>query len=206
MSYLASRLRQEGLTVQAQMGVGPHRVELAVGHPSVADRWLVAVESDGPGYAALPGVRARDVLRPRQLRRLGWEPIRVWSTDLYRDPAPEVVRVVAAVTATLRARNAQVAAAEALGPKAPEPAAEPGASGPAAATSTTVGSRNSALRTGSDPAGMPLGPAQPSRPVAIEVAALAANVTRTSRRNSAASIRRETRCPTHQPRSIAGAP
>ena len=48
MSYLASRLRQEGLTVQAQMGVGPHRVELAVGHPSVADRWLVAVESD-PG-------------------------------------------------------------------------------------------------------------------------------------------------------------
>mgnify|MGYP003376071476 FL=1 len=125
MSYLASRLRQEGLTVQAQMGVGPHRVELAVGHPSVADRWLVAVESDGPGYAALPGVRARDVLRPRQLRRLGWEPIRVWSTDLYRDPAPEVVRVVAAVTATLRARNAQVAAAEALEPKAPEPAAEP---------------------------------------------------------------------------------
>ena len=124
MSYLASRLRQEGLTVQAQMGVGPHRVELAVGHPSVADRWLVAVESDGPGYAALPGVRARDVLRPRQLRRLGWEPIRVWSTDLYRDPAPEVVRVVAAVTATLRARNAQVAAAEALEPKAPEPAGE----------------------------------------------------------------------------------
>ena len=124
MSYLASRLRQEGLTVQAQMGVGPHRVELAVGHPSVADRWLVAVESDGPGYAALPGVRARDVLRPRQLRRLGWEPIRVWSTDLYRDPAPEVVRVVAAVTATLRARNAQVAAAAAREPKAPEPAGE----------------------------------------------------------------------------------
>jgi hypothetical protein len=92
------------------MGVGPHRVELAVGHPSVADRWLVAVESDGPGYAALPGVRARDVLRPRQLRRLGWEPIRVWSTDLYRDPAPEVVRVVAAVTAALRARNSQAAA------------------------------------------------------------------------------------------------
>ncbi|OPZ56560.1 MAG: hypothetical protein BWY91_00288 [bacterium ADurb.BinA028] len=36
-----------------------------------------------------------------------------------------MVRVVAAVTATLRARNAQVAAAEALEPKAPEPAAEP---------------------------------------------------------------------------------
>ncbi len=105
MSYLAARLRQEGLTVATQVGVGPHRVELAVGHPSVADRWLVAVESDGPGYAALPGVRSRDVLRPRQLRRLGWEPVRVWSTDLYRDPAPEVVRVVAAVTALLRAQT-----------------------------------------------------------------------------------------------------
>ena len=109
MSYLAARLRQEGLSVAPQVGVGPHRVELAVGHPSVPDRWLVAVESDGPGYAALPGVRARDVLRPRQLVRLGWTPVRVWSTDLYRDPAPEVVRVAAAVRDALR--TAQVVSA-----------------------------------------------------------------------------------------------
>jgi hypothetical protein len=102
MTYLAARLRQEGYTVAPRVGVGAHRVELAVGHPLVGDRWLVAVESDGPGYAALPGVRARDVLRPRQLRRLGWEPLRVWTTDLYRDPAPEVVRVVEAVKAILR--------------------------------------------------------------------------------------------------------
>ena len=125
MSYLAARLRQEGLTVATQVGVGPHRVELAVGHPSVADRWLAAVESDGPGYAALPGVRARDVLRPRQLRRLGWEPIRVWSTDLYRDPAPEVVRVVAAVTGTLRARIASAPVDEAMASPAPAQPAEP---------------------------------------------------------------------------------
>jgi very-short-patch-repair endonuclease len=141
MSYLASRLRQEGLTVQAQMGVGPHRVELAVGHPSVADRWLVAVESDGPGYAALPGVRARDVLRPRQLRRLGWEPIRVWSTDLYRDPAPEVVRVVAAVTAALRARNSHAAAqlgATAQAEKPTVPAEAEASTVPGTAEASTV--------------------------------------------------------------------
>ncbi len=110
MTYLAARLRQEGLTVAARMGIGPHRVELAVGHPSVTERWLVAVESDGPGYAALPGVRARDVLRPRQLRRMGWHPMRVWSTDVFRDPAPEVVRILDAVNTLARERDVDVLA------------------------------------------------------------------------------------------------
>ncbi|MBK8470281.1 MAG: hypothetical protein IPL45_11010 [Actinomycetales bacterium] len=93
------------------VGIGAHRVELAVGHPAVPDRWLAAVESDGPEYAALPGVRARDVLRPRQLRAMGWRPLRVWSTDLFRDPAPEVVRVVAVVKALVREGD-ELAAAE----------------------------------------------------------------------------------------------
>jgi len=95
MDYLATRLRAEGLVVEQDLGVGEHRIELVVGHPSYPGRWLVAVEGDGPAYAALPGVRGRDRLRGLQLRRMGWEPARVWSTDLFRDPAREVARIVA---------------------------------------------------------------------------------------------------------------
>ena len=51
MTELAGRLRREGLVVQERLGTGPHRVDLAVTVPGHADRWLVAVDGDGPGYA-----------------------------------------------------------------------------------------------------------------------------------------------------------
>jgi len=100
---LAARLRQEGLVVQPRLGSGRYPVELAVGHPSVEERFLVAVETDGPEYAGLLGTRARERLRVEQLERLGWAPLRVWTTDLYRDPAREVARIVAAVREARRA-------------------------------------------------------------------------------------------------------
>jgi hypothetical protein len=57
----------------------------------------VAVESDGAAYAAMRSTRDRDRLRAEQLTRLGWVHLRVWSTDLFRDPARDVARVHAAV-------------------------------------------------------------------------------------------------------------
>jgi very-short-patch-repair endonuclease len=99
---LAARLGQEGLTVRRRVGLGPYPVELAVGHPSVEGRSLVAVETDGEAYAGLVGTRARDRLRCEQLELLSWWPVRVWTTDLYRDPAREVARIVAAVRAARR--------------------------------------------------------------------------------------------------------
>jgi hypothetical protein len=59
----------------------------------------VAVETDGLRYAAMTSTRDRDRLRIEQLRRLGWEHVRVWNTDLFRDPARDVARVSAAVEA-----------------------------------------------------------------------------------------------------------
>ncbi|MGV1010053.1 MAG: DNA helicase [Dermatophilaceae bacterium] len=106
LADLATRLRQEGLTVTPHVGPGRHPVELAVGHPSVGARFLVAVESDGPEYAGVLGSRARDRLRVEQLELLGWRPVRVWTTDLYRDPAREVARIVAAVRDARRATRA----------------------------------------------------------------------------------------------------
>jgi hypothetical protein len=103
LAELAARLRQEGLLVTERFGSGPDRLDLAVGHRSVPGRLLVAVESDGPGYAALPGVRTRDRLRPEQVERMGWRHVRVWSTDVYRDPAREVSRIVAILRAAAKA-------------------------------------------------------------------------------------------------------
>ncbi len=50
-------------------------------------------------YAAMSSTRDRDRLRPEQLARLGWLHERVWTTDLFRDPAREIARIVTTVRA-----------------------------------------------------------------------------------------------------------
>lgn len=122
LGYLAARLRQEGFTVAEGVGTGRDRVALAVGHPRAPERWLVAVEDDGASYAALPDVRFRELLRPRLLQRRGWAHVRVWSTDLYRDPAREVARVVAAARIELK-RVAPSAESAMAAPRTSESAA-----------------------------------------------------------------------------------
>jgi hypothetical protein len=91
---LADRLRREGLTVHEDFGSANHRIDLAIEDPYHRGRALVAVETDGTRYAALRSTRDRDRLRPEQLTRLGWTHERVWTTDLFRDPAREISRLL----------------------------------------------------------------------------------------------------------------
>ncbi|WP_347354318.1 AAA domain-containing protein, partial [Intrasporangium sp.] len=91
---LAERLRRAGLTVHEDLGQGAERIDVAVEDPYHVGRGLLAVETDGPRYAAHRSTRERDRLRAEQLERLGWKPVRVWSTDVFRDPAREISRIV----------------------------------------------------------------------------------------------------------------
>ncbi|EWS99616.1 DNA helicase [Intrasporangium oryzae NRRL B-24470] len=91
---LAERLRREGLVVHEDFGNALQRIDLAVEDPYHRGRALLAIETDGPRYAALRGTRDRDRLRPEQLERLGWIHVRVWSTDVFRDPAREIARIL----------------------------------------------------------------------------------------------------------------
>jgi hypothetical protein len=104
LADLAARLRSDELVVQQRYGAEGEAVDLAVGDGS--GDWLVAVESDGPAYART-SARERERLRPEALARRGWGHERVWSTDVFRDPAREVARVRGAVSAVQRSRGAQ---------------------------------------------------------------------------------------------------
>jgi hypothetical protein len=101
----ARRLRDSGLVVHESYGNAAHPIDLAVEDPAHHGNVLVAVESDGPAYAAMRSSRDRDRLRGEQLTRLGWEHVRVWSTDLFRDPARDVSRVHAAVQRAVAHRD-----------------------------------------------------------------------------------------------------
>ncbi len=110
MIELAARLRREGLVVAERVGTGPHRVDLALTVPAHPERWLLAVDGDGPEYATWRGTRERDRLWPQGLERRGWRHLRVWSTDLYRDPARDVARIVSMVREEARAVGVPVPA------------------------------------------------------------------------------------------------
>ncbi|KJK13781.1 DNA helicase [Terrabacter sp. 28] len=99
-SDLARRLRREGLTVHEDYGTASHRIDIAIEDPYHRGRALVAVETDGDRYAALRSTRDRDRLRPEQLARLGWVHERVWTTDLFRDPAREIARLLTVARTT----------------------------------------------------------------------------------------------------------
>lgn len=101
---LAARLRAEGLTVRFDFGEGPHRIELVVDDPDEPGRPLLAIDTDArPAQDGLDPDRLRT--RSTQLRRLGWMPVRVWTTDVFRDPAREVARLVDVARRASQARG-----------------------------------------------------------------------------------------------------
>ncbi|CCH79837.1 conserved hypothetical protein [Nostocoides japonicum T1-X7] len=127
---LARRLRAVGLTVHEDYGSSRQRIDLVV-DPLDEGSPALAVEADGPSYAAMRSVRDRDRLRPEHLTRLGWTHVRVWTTDLFRDPARDVSRILNAArftvdTPTPDASLAADAPSAAPSADAPEGPAEPG--------------------------------------------------------------------------------
>jgi hypothetical protein len=110
---VADRLTAAGVPVVPRYGLSGQHIEFAAPHPEHPDRMMFALETDGPRYRAAGSVRDRDRLRPAQLQRLGWRVHRIWSTDWFTDPEPELARAVAAY------REAVAEAVE------PEPAVQP---------------------------------------------------------------------------------
>lgn len=100
---LADRLWRLGLVVEADFGQTEDRIELALGHPDLPGRFLVAVDTDGPRYVATTSQRERDRLRAERLEGIGWHPERVWSWALFIDPEGEADRIRRAVERALTA-------------------------------------------------------------------------------------------------------
>jgi hypothetical protein len=94
MSETARRLRAHGLVVHEGYGHGEAPIDLAIEDPKKSGVLRLAVESDGPQYAALATVRDRDRLRAEHLGRLGWIHHRIWTADVFRDPARDVSAIV----------------------------------------------------------------------------------------------------------------
>jgi len=84
---VASALAKDGWVLQTQVGVSSFRIDMAVVHPDAPGTYLAGIECDGATYHRSANARDRDKLREQVLRGLGWEILRVWSTDWWIDAA-----------------------------------------------------------------------------------------------------------------------
>lgn len=78
---VARALSKKGWHVVTQVGVSSFRIDLGVIDPDAPGRYLAGVECDGATYHRSATARDRDMLREQVLRGLGWEIVRIWSTD-----------------------------------------------------------------------------------------------------------------------------
>ncbi|MGM9428393.1 DUF3320 domain-containing protein [Hydrogenophaga sp. MI9] len=120
---VATALGRKGWQVHTQIGASSFRVDLGVVHPDFAGRYLAGVECDGATYHRSATARDRDKLREQVLRGLGWEIVRIWSTDWWVNPGGTLERVHATLTELLekdRERQAKEAA-ESPDEAVPEP-------------------------------------------------------------------------------------
>ncbi|WP_371766587.1 DUF3320 domain-containing protein [Massilia sp.] len=90
---VAGALASKGWQVQTQIGASSFRVDLGVVHPDAPGTYLCGVECDGATYHRSATARDRDMLREQVLRGLGWEIVRIWSTDWWIDRAGTLEKV-----------------------------------------------------------------------------------------------------------------
>lgn len=83
---VAMTLREKGWKVQTQVGVSKFRVDLGVVHPDKLGEYLAGIECDGATYHGSPSARDRDRVRQAILENLGWQIVRLWSTDYFQEP------------------------------------------------------------------------------------------------------------------------
>jgi very-short-patch-repair endonuclease len=119
---VAGALASKGWNVQTQIGASSFRVDLGVVHPDAPGTYLCGVECDGATYHRSATARDRDMLREQVLRGLGWEIVRIWSTDWWIDRAGTLEKVHAELGHLLevsrqlrnRVKEREAAEAEAL--------------------------------------------------------------------------------------------
>lgn len=110
---VAAALSKKGWQVVTQIGVSSFRIDLGVVDPDAPGRFLAGIECDGATYHRSATARDRDKLREFVLRGLGWEIVRIWSTDWWVDAIGTAEKVHQRLNDLLAASRAKQAANDA---------------------------------------------------------------------------------------------
>lgn len=84
-------LRERGLEVDTQVGVGGYRIDQAV---KKNGRYVLGIECDGKLYHSSKSARERDLHRQNYLESREWRIYRIWSPNWRKNPVAEVDKIV----------------------------------------------------------------------------------------------------------------
>src|SRR6185312_10433194 len=107
--FVAKGLQAKGWETHPQIGVSRFRIDLGVVHPDRPGDYLVGVECDGATYHSAATARDRDKVRSEILRSLGWQLVRVWSTEWWVDRDGALERLHRAISTELEGQRARAA-------------------------------------------------------------------------------------------------
>lgn len=113
-------------------------------HPDAPGIYLAGVECDGATYHRSATARDRDKLRQQVLRGLGWEIVRVWSTDWWLDRESTLKGMDAALNSLLKESRSRRAVAAPVTSAVSE-FEDPGTSSPERVQSVNSTTREKAL-------------------------------------------------------------
>ena len=100
---VAAQLERRGWQVIPQVGVSGFRIDLGVRHPDHGGIYLAGIECDGATYHSSATARDRDKVREQVLCGLGWNILRIWSTDWWFNPEDAIERIHLALDELLAA-------------------------------------------------------------------------------------------------------
>lgn len=84
-------LRDKGLSVDTQIGIGGYSIDLAIRKD---DKYVLGIECDGKLYHISKSARERDFHRQKYLEERGWRIHRIWSTNWWRNPDNEIRKII----------------------------------------------------------------------------------------------------------------
>ena len=99
--WVKEELEKMGYEAHPQVGVGGFKIDLGIKHHDYPG-FLAGVECDGAAYHSSVSARDNDIVRQRILEDLGWNIYRIWSTNWFKNPQAELIKLDGYLKSLLR--------------------------------------------------------------------------------------------------------
>jgi very-short-patch-repair endonuclease len=96
-SFIADGIRKHGYKVHTNIGCSSYKIDIGIVHPDYPNQYLLAVLCDGHTYMAAKTPDDREIVQPGVLKSLGWNVMKVWSTEWWENPDKVIQEILAAI-------------------------------------------------------------------------------------------------------------
>ncbi|HEX2977894.1 MAG TPA: AAA domain-containing protein [Candidatus Babeliales bacterium] len=104
---VAKTLEERGYVVYRAIGASGFKIDLAIVDPKNSEKYVLAIECDGPSYHSSYNARMNDRMRQEILKKLGWNVYRIWSQH-WLSHKEEIMDQIATIIAQSASSNAGV--------------------------------------------------------------------------------------------------